>query len=145
MKHDSLYIIMPAYNEEKNIGTVIEQWYPVVERIGGESRLVILNDGSRDGTYEMIRKYQKKYERLIGIDKPNEGHGGTILRGYHYAVDAGADYIFQTDSDGQTLPFLPRLLLFLLREEALWRPIPMARHFLMNSGSSGKRVKHAGY
>ena len=104
MKHDSLYIIMPAYNEEKNIGTVIEQWYPVVERIGGESRLVILNDGSRDGTYEMIRKYQKKYERLIGIDKPNEGHGGTILRGYHYAVDAGADYIFQTDSDGQTLP-----------------------------------------
>ena len=51
---------MPAYNEEKNIGTVIEQWYPVVERIGGESRLVILNDGSRDGTYEMIRKYQKK-------------------------------------------------------------------------------------
>jgi len=53
---------MPAYNEEKNIGTVIEQWYPVVERIGGESRLVILNDGSRDGTYEMIRKYQKKYE-----------------------------------------------------------------------------------
>ena len=44
MKHDSLYIIMPAYNEEKNIGTVIEQWYPVVERIGGDSRLVILND-----------------------------------------------------------------------------------------------------
>ena len=36
MKHDSLYIIMPAYNEEKNIGTVIEQWYPVVERIGGD-------------------------------------------------------------------------------------------------------------
>ena len=41
MKHDSLYIIMPAYNEEKNIGTVIEQWYPVVEKIGGDSRLVI--------------------------------------------------------------------------------------------------------
>lgn len=28
---------MPAYNEEKNIGTVIEQWYPVVEKIGGDS------------------------------------------------------------------------------------------------------------
>ena len=102
MKHDSLYIIMPAYNEEKNIGAVIEQWYPVVEKIGGDSRLVILNDGSKDGTYEKIRKYQEKYDRLIGIDKPNEGHGGTILRGYHYAVDAGADYVFQTDTDGQT-------------------------------------------
>ena len=33
---------------------MIEQWYPVVERIGGESRLVILNDGSRDGTYETV-------------------------------------------------------------------------------------------
>ena len=43
MKHDSLYIIMPAYNEEKNIGAVIEQWYPVVEKIGGDSRLVVLN------------------------------------------------------------------------------------------------------
>ena len=104
MKRDSLYIIMPAYNEEKNIGAVIEQWYPVVEKIGGDSRLVVLNDGSKDGTYEKIRKYQEKYDRLIGIDKPNEGHGGTILKGYHYAVDAGADYVFQTDTDGQTLP-----------------------------------------
>ena len=104
MKQDSLYIIMPAYNEEKNIGSVIEQWYPVVEKIGAGSRLVILNDGSKDGTYKKIQKYQEKYDRLIGIDKPNEGHGGTILKGYHYAVDAGADYVFQTDSDGQTLP-----------------------------------------
>lgn len=95
---------MPAYNEEKNIGSVIEQWYPVVEKIGAGSRLVILNDGSKDGTYKKIQKYQEKYDRLIGIDKPNEGHGGTILKGYHYAVDAGADYVFQTDSDGQTLP-----------------------------------------
>lgn len=104
MKQDSLYIIMPAYNEEKNIGSVIEQWYPVVEKIGAGSRLVILNDGSKDGTYKKIQKYQEKYDRLIGIDKPNEGHGGTILKGYHYAVDAGADYVFQADSDGQTLP-----------------------------------------
>ena len=77
---------MPAYNEEKNIGTVIEQWYSVVEKIGGDSRLVILNDGSKDATYKKIQDYQKKYDRLIGIDKPNEGHGGTILRGYRYAV-----------------------------------------------------------
>ena len=104
MKQDSLYIIMPAYNEEKNIGSVIEQWYPVVEKIGAGSRLVILNDGSKDGTYKKIQKYQEKYDHLIGIDKSNEGHGGTILKGYHYAVDAGADYVFQTDSDGQTLP-----------------------------------------
>jgi glycosyltransferase involved in cell wall biosynthesis len=104
MKQDSLYIVMPAYNEEANIENVIAQWYPVVEKIGGESRLVILNDGSRDSTYEKICKCKETRPRLIGIDKENEGHGATVLRGYRYAIDAGADYIFQTDSDGQTLP-----------------------------------------
>ena len=104
MKQDCLYVVMPAYNEEANIGTVIEQWYPVVEQVGGKSRLVILNDGSKDDTYKKIQEYEKNYPRLIGIDKENEGHGATILRGYRYAIEAGADYIFQTDSDGQTLP-----------------------------------------
>ena len=104
MKQDSLYIIMPAYNEEANIQKVIEQWYPVIERTGGESRLVILNDGSRDKTWERLREAEQKYDRLICINKKNEGHGATILRGYRYAVNAGADYVFQTDSDGQTLP-----------------------------------------
>ena len=93
---------MPAYNEEKNIGTVIEQWYPVVERIGGDSRLVILNDGSKDATYKKkIQNYQKNHDRLIGIDKPNEGHGGTILRGYRYAVEKRCRLYF---SDGFRRP-----------------------------------------
>lgn len=103
MKQDCLYIIMPAYNEEANIGEVIKQWHPIVERTGGESRLVIFNDGSKDNTYDKIKEYEQRYPRLIGIDKKNEGHGATILRGYQYAVSSGADYIFQTDSDGQTL------------------------------------------
>ena len=33
---DKLYIVMPAYNEEENIDEVIESWYPVVEKIGGD-------------------------------------------------------------------------------------------------------------
>lgn len=104
MKQDNLYIIMPAYNEEMNIGQVIKEWHPVVEKVGGDSRLVILNDGSKDHTYDKIKKLEEKYPRLVGINKENEGHGATILRGYRYAIKAGADYVFQTDSDGQTLP-----------------------------------------
>ena len=38
------------------------------------------------------------------IDKQNGGHGETVLFGYRHAIEAGADYIFQTDSDGQTDP-----------------------------------------
>ena len=38
------------------------------------------------------------------LTKQNGGHGSTLLYGYRYAIDNGADYIFQTDSDGQTNP-----------------------------------------
>ena len=38
------------------------------------------------------------------LTKPNGGHGSTVLYGYRYALENGADYIFQTDSDGQTDP-----------------------------------------
>ena len=43
-KENSLYIVMPAYNEQDNIKDTVEQWHPIVEQIGGNSRLVIFND-----------------------------------------------------------------------------------------------------
>ena len=101
---DKLYIVMPAYNEEENIEAVVAQWHPVVEKIGKESRLVVMDDGSKDHTYERLRRLQDRYPQLTAVTKPNEGHGGTVLRAYRYAIERGADYIFQTDSDGQTLP-----------------------------------------
>ncbi len=101
---DKLYIIIPAYNEEANIDRVIKDWYPIVEKIGNGSKLVIIDDGSKDQTYQIMRKYKEQMEAFEPITKPNGGHGATVLYGYRYAVKAGADYIFQTDSDGQTLP-----------------------------------------
>lgn len=47
---------------------------------------------------------KEKYPLLIPLDKPNSGHGATVLYLYRYAIEQGADYIFQTDSDGQTKP-----------------------------------------
>ena len=47
---------------------------------------------------------QKQYPLLLPVDKPNSGHGATCLFAYRKAIEAGADYIFQTDSDGQTNP-----------------------------------------
>ncbi len=101
---DKLYIVIPAYNEEANMERVIRDWYPVVDKIGNGSRLVIIDDGSKDRTYSILRKFGEEMEALEPITKPNGGHGATVLYGYHYAVNAGADYVFQTDSDGQTLP-----------------------------------------
>ena len=101
-----LYIVIPAYNETANIKQTIEQWYPVVEKHNdeGRSRLVVINDGSKDNTYELLCTCAKDRTLLVPLTKPNGGHGPTLLYGYRYAIDQDADYIFQTDSDGQTDP-----------------------------------------
>lgn len=103
---ETLYIIIPAYNEQENIRQVIDDWYPIVEKYNGDgkSRLVIIDDGSKDETYTIMQEYAKSRPLFEPITKENSGHGATVLYGYHYAIEQGADYIFQTDSDGQTLP-----------------------------------------
>jgi glycosyltransferase involved in cell wall biosynthesis len=100
---DKLYIVMPAYNEEANIETVAREWHEVIEKVGGDSQLIIVDDGSRDATYAKLQELQKDLPRLNPITKPNSGHGATVLFAYNYALENGADYVFQTDSDGQTL------------------------------------------
>lgn len=100
---DSLYVIIPAYNEEQTIETVAKEWHAVVEKTGPDSRLVIIDDGSLDNTYQKLRQLQTTLPQLEAITKPNSGHGATIYFGYRYALKKHADYIFQTDSDGQTL------------------------------------------
>lgn len=100
---DKLYIIIPAYNEEANIEMVAREWHEVVAGISQDSRLVIINDGSKDQTYEKLCALQEELPQLLPVTKENGGHGATVLYGYFYALEHGADYIFQTDSDGQTL------------------------------------------
>lgn len=99
-------MIVPAYNESENIEKLIDDWYPVVERHNGDgkSRLVVINDGSKDNTYEILQKCAETRPLLQPLTKKNGGHGPTLIYGYRYAIKNQADYIFQTDSDGQTLP-----------------------------------------
>jgi Glycosyltransferases involved in cell wall biogenesis len=103
---DKLYIVIPAYNEELNIKRCVEEWYPIVEahNESGESRLVIVNDGSRDNTSEILNELSQEKPLLVTLNKENGGHGSALLYGYKYAIKQDADWIFQTDSDGQTNP-----------------------------------------
>lgn len=101
---DKLYLVMPAYNEEANILNVLNDWYPVVASHGNGSKLLILDDGSKDRTYELCCKFAVDHPDCIMLTKVNGGHGAALIDCYTKAVEDGADYIFQTDSDGQTLP-----------------------------------------
>lgn len=103
---DTLYIIIPAYNEEENIESCVNDWYPIIEAHNeeGKSRLVVINDGSKDHTGDILLNLAKTRPMLVSINKPNSGHGPTVRQGYRYAIENDADWIFQTDSDGQTSP-----------------------------------------
>ena len=70
----------------------------------GDFRLIIINDGSTDKTYDILQELKAAYDKIIPVTKVNGGHGSAVLYGYRYAIENGADWIFQTDSDGQTNP-----------------------------------------
>lgn len=101
------YLVMPAYNEAENIESTIVQWHAVAEKLqeqGIEAKLVVANDGSTDNTFAIMAGLTERFPLLVPLDKPNSGHGATVLFLYRYALGEGADYVFQTDSDGQTDP-----------------------------------------
>lgn len=104
-KMETLYIVMPAYNEEENIKTVVEQWYPILEGKSDASRLVIADSGSKDKTHDILMKLKNNgFPKMEILSNTNQYHGPKVIALYDYAIKNGADFIFQTDSDGQTDP-----------------------------------------
>lgn len=101
---DTLYVVMPAYNEEANIEEVVSSWYPVLEGKSPESRLVVADAGSKDRTHAILEEMKEKMPQIEIISDTGTYHGPKVIALYNYAIANGADYIFQTDSDGQTLP-----------------------------------------
>ena len=94
----NLIVVIPVFKEEKIISKVIEQT-PLGTK-GIKKKIILINDGSKDKSLEEINKY-KENEDIIVIDKPNEGHGPTLIKGYKEALKFNPKYIFQMDSDNQ--------------------------------------------
>lgn len=101
---DVLYIVMPAYNEEANILGVVDSWYGLLENKSPDSRLVVADSGSKDATHNILVKYKSSHPQLEILENTDRQHGPKVIALYDYAIKNGADYIFQTDSDGQTNP-----------------------------------------
>lgn len=101
MKPISLSIFFPAYNEEENIALAVEKTVRVVEDSPyvGEYEIIIINDGSRDGTLKVAEKLEQKYAqvRVINHDR-NMGYGAALRTGLEAAR---MEYVFFTDADLQ--------------------------------------------
>lgn len=101
-----LMVVVPAYNEEKNVETVIRELRALVIP-GVAVEFVIVDDGSRDATPEVARRLGAEVVSL----PYNMGIGITVQTGFRYALSRGADLVAQVDGDCQHIPSeLSRLL-----------------------------------
>ena len=101
---DRLCVVMPVYNEQEAIGPVLRKWDSMLKGIGVDYEIRPYNDGSRDDSLSAMRKVAESLDRVNVRDKPNGGHGNTILTGYRDAATDGFDWIFQVDYDDEMGP-----------------------------------------
>jgi glycosyltransferase involved in cell wall biosynthesis len=99
-----LWVVLPVYNEESCVESVIREWLPVLSDTCGTFVMLALNDGSTDSTLSVLRRLEAEHPELRVVDKGNTGHGQSCVQGYRMALEAGADWVFQIDSDGQCDP-----------------------------------------
>lgn len=97
---------MPAYNEEACMADVVKIWSNLLdaEFAGEDTRLIVVNDGSKDSTGKILDGLKGLYPTLVVVHQPNGGHGNAVVHAYRKAVEIGAEYVFQTDSDDQFIP-----------------------------------------
>lgn len=102
---ERLCVVMPVYNEEAAIGGVLRKWHEALSALGVDFEIRAWNDGSRDNSLMAMQLVADELgPRVVIRNKPNEGHGPTLLRAYRDAADAGFDWIFQVDSDDEMGP-----------------------------------------
>lgn len=88
-------ILIPAYNEEENIGTFLESLNKSM--IAKEADILVIDDASKDCTAEIAREHGVKVISQVY----NMGYGAALQMGYKYATKYEYDYVLQLDADGQ--------------------------------------------
>jgi len=105
----NISIVVPVYNAEKTLPELIERVEPVLNACSENYEVILVNDGSRDGSWEIIRRLAAKHPWMIGIDlMRNYGQHNALLEGI---MAARWEVIVTLDDDLQNPPEeIPRLL-----------------------------------
>ena len=94
---DKKIVIIPTYNEKENIEAITRK----VFSLEGEFHILVIDDGSPDGTALIVKKLQEEFpERLHLIERSGkQGLGTAYLTGFRWSLDQGYDYVFEMDAD----------------------------------------------
>lgn len=97
---EELSVFFPCYNEEKNIQNTIDKALPIIKKITPKYQIILINDGSKDKTYDVLKSIKKQYGHNVDIvNHPvNRGYGAALKSGLY---NSKYKWIAFTDSDGQ--------------------------------------------
>ena len=93
---DSL-VIIPTYNEKENIEKIIRKVFSLPHPF----HILIVDDGSPDGTAQIVKSLQNEYQERLFIEerKGKLGLGTAYIHGFNWAIQKKYDYIFEMDAD----------------------------------------------
>jgi dolichyl-phosphate beta-glucosyltransferase len=102
-------IVIPAYNEGQRLGPALENVLAYVRQQGWDAEVIVVSDGSRDNTTDIVREYAKKNSNLRLLENPgNHGKGYSVRSGI---LSARGDIILFTDADlSSPIEEMPKLL-----------------------------------
>jgi dolichol-phosphate mannosyltransferase len=108
MTPDKILLIIPTYNEKENIGLLI----PAIDHYVPGVHILIVDDGSPDGTSAFVKEMGKERSNLFVLDRTKkEGLGKAYVAGFHWALSREYEYIFEMDADFSHDPkYLPDFL-----------------------------------
>ncbi len=97
---EELSIFFPCYNEEANISDTFHKAIPILEKLAKKWEIILVNDGSKDKTGQVLEKLQNEYPKQVEIvtHNPNRGYGAAFKSGVYHAK---YQWIAFTDADGQ--------------------------------------------
>jgi dolichol-phosphate mannosyltransferase len=90
-------VIIPTYNEKENVSDMIQ----AVMKLEPDFDVLVVDDGSPDGTADLVREEQKAFQQRIHLleRKGKLGLGTAYITGFKYCLDQGYDHIFEMDCD----------------------------------------------
>jgi dolichyl-phosphate beta-glucosyltransferase len=102
-------IVIPAYNEAKRLGPTLEKVLAYVQQQGWDAEVIVVNDGSKDNTAEIVRAFAERNPYLRLVENPgNRGKGYSVRNGM---LKARGDVIVFTDADlSSPIEEMPKLL-----------------------------------
>lgn len=95
----SVSVFFPCYNDERTIGGLVREADKILKRRGGKYEIIVIDDGSNDGSRRLLKKLANEFPKLrLIFHKGNRGYGGALRSGLGKSK---YELVFYTDGDGQ--------------------------------------------